>query len=126
MFKFTFNAKYFMLFLLLFLVEVSIALWVQDRFIRPYLGDFLVVILLYTFVMSWVKANPYAVAIGVLFFAFAIEMAQYYDLITFLGWQHVRLAVVVLGSSFAVEDLVAYVLGVAFVMSLVFFTSTKE
>ena len=34
---------------IIFLVEVCIALFVRDRFIRPYVGDMLVVVLIYTF-----------------------------------------------------------------------------
>ena len=36
---FRFRLNYFLVFLLLFLVEVCIALFVRDRFVRPYLGD---------------------------------------------------------------------------------------
>jgi hypothetical protein len=44
---FTFKLKLFITFLLLFLVEVGIALWVDDAIIRPFFGDFLAVIALF-------------------------------------------------------------------------------
>ena len=34
---------YLAAFVILFLIEAAIALWVHDRFIRPYIGDVLVV-----------------------------------------------------------------------------------
>ena len=40
--------------LVIFLVEFLIARYVHDSFIRPYVGDVLVVILLYTFVRIFV------------------------------------------------------------------------
>ncbi|MFT5385169.1 MAG: hypothetical protein ACI81W_002574, partial [Saprospiraceae bacterium] len=36
----------------LFLIEVGIAVFIQDRIIRPYIGDLLVVILIYCFIRS--------------------------------------------------------------------------
>jgi len=42
-----FNKKFFLLTVFLFIVELYIGFFVQDDFIRPYGGDFLVVILIY-------------------------------------------------------------------------------
>ena len=46
-----FRRSYFSFFVLLFIIEVLIALFVNDRLIRPYVGDFLVVILIYCFIL---------------------------------------------------------------------------
>ena len=37
-------------FAVLFLIEGAIAIWVHDRFVRPYMGDVLVAVLVYCFV----------------------------------------------------------------------------
>ena len=121
-----FNKNYFLLFILLFFIEVLIALFVHDNFIRPYFGDVLVVILIYTFVMSFIKASKVQVAIVVLLFAFGIEMAQYFNFVALLGLQQSKLAKVVLGSSFAVEDLICYVVGIAFVLGMEYFFNRKK
>lgn len=42
---------YFAACMVLLIIEIFIAVWVRDKFVRPYLGDFLVVILIYTFLM---------------------------------------------------------------------------
>ena len=46
---FRFHLKYFLIFISIFIVEVSIALFIKDNFIRPYFGDFLVIFLVYYF-----------------------------------------------------------------------------
>lgn len=112
----TFNKKYFLVFLLVFVTEVLIALYVHDNFVRPYLGDVLVVILIYCFVKSFVKVNVWTAAVGVLLFAFAVEFAQYLNLVEVLGWQESKLARTVIGTSFSWLDLLTYVIGIGVVL----------
>ena len=109
---FQFNRNYFVITILLLLLEIAIALYVHDNFIRPYFGDFLVVILLYCFLKSFVKVSVWVAAALVLLFSFAIESAQYLNLVEKLGLQHSKIAKVVLGNSFAWMDLLAYTLGI--------------
>lgn len=115
---FSFHRGYFLATFILFILEVLIALFVQDRFIRPYVGDVLVVMLLYCFVRTWWRAPVWPLALAVLAFAFFIETMQYYDLVGRLGLQDSPLAVVVLGNSFAWEDLVAYTAGITLVIAV--------
>ena len=42
----------FILFMIFLAIEVLIALYVHDDFVRPYLGDVLVVVVLYFFVSA--------------------------------------------------------------------------
>ena len=115
---FQFNRNYFILTILLFLIETAIALYLHDNFIRPYFGDFLVVILLYCFVKSFVNVSVWVAAGLVLLFSFAIEIAQYFNAVEKLGLQHYKIAKVVLGNSFAWMDLLAYILGILTVISI--------
>ncbi|MGZ9735678.1 ribosomal maturation YjgA family protein [Flavobacterium sp. GNP002] len=115
---FQFNRNYFILTILLFLIETAIALYLHDNFIRPYFGDFLVVILLYCFVKSFVNVSVWVAACLVLLFSFAIEIAQYFNMVEKLGLQHYKVAKVVLGNSFAWMDLLAYILGILTVISI--------
>ena len=116
--RFTFRARYFIIALVLFITEVLIALYVHDEIIRPYIGDFLVVILLYCFVKSFVNIPVKPAAINVLLFSFLIETGQYFHLLSLLGLEHSNLAKVVLGNSFAWTDLLMYVLGIVVVMMI--------
>ena len=119
----TFNKSYFLAAVVLFIVEVLIALYVHDQIVRPYIGDFLVVILLYCFVRTFLDANTFKIAVGVLIFAYLIEFLQYLDLIAFLGLQKSRLANVVLGNYFEWIDIVAYTLGIG---AVIVFESVKK
>jgi hypothetical protein len=115
---FQFNRNYFILTILLFLIETAIALYLHDNFIRPYFGDFLVVMLLYCFLKSFINLSVWVAAGLVLLFSFAIEIAQYFNMVEKLGLQHSKIARVVLGNSFAWMDLLAYVLGILAVISI--------
>jgi hypothetical protein len=112
----TFNKKYFIIALLLFFIEVLIALYVHDRIIRPYIGDVLVVILIYCFIKSFLKLPVLPVASAVLIFAFMVETLQYFKIVEVLGLQHIKLARIIIGTSFAWMDMLTYIAGIAIVL----------
>lgn len=109
--KFRLDLKSFLCFLLIFVIEVIIALFVKDSIIRPYGGDILVVILMYYFFKSFVKMNPLPLALGVLLFAYAVEIGQYFNLVEILNMQDNPIMRIVIGSSFSWGDMVCYTLG---------------
>ena len=111
-----FNLKYFVFTILLFITEVIIAVYVHDSFVRPYIGDVLVVILIYCFFLSFLKLPKLKVAISTLLFAFVVETLQYFNFVQILGLQHSKLANIIIGNSFAWADMVAYVAGIIIVV----------
>lgn len=111
-----FNRRYFILTILLFIVEIFIALYVRDNFIRPYLGDVLVVILIYCFVKSFVKLPVLTVAISTLVFSFIVEFLQLINVIELLGLENSKIAQIVIGTSFSWFDLLAYLIGILLVI----------
>ena len=111
-----FNKTYFIIMVILFLIEVAIALFIKDQFIRPYLGDVLVVILIYCFVKSLVKISVHKAALGVLLFVFGIEILQYFKLVEKMKLQHNTVAKTVIGTSFSWEDMLAYIAGILIVI----------
>lgn len=113
---FRFNKTYCLLAIGLFIIEVLIAAYVDDAIIRPYIGDLLVVILLYAFVQAFTTFAVLPVAIGVLLFAYLIEILQYFQLVDRLGLGQYKLARIVIGSTFQWIDLVAYTAGIAIVL----------
>ena len=113
---FTFCARYFSLASILLVVEVMIAVYVHDAFVRPYIGDFLVIILLYCMLKSFFNISVIRAVEAVVLFAFIIEILQYFHLITLLHLQHSALAKVVLGSSFSWIDLLVYTAGAATIL----------
>jgi hypothetical protein len=112
----TFKKHYFAWASLIFLIEVLIALFVHDQFVRPYVGDVLVVILLYCFIRAFLNFSVSAVAFFVLAFSFTLEFLQYFNLVGMLGLQNSKIARTVIGTSFAWYDLVAYSVGIAIVL----------
>ncbi|MFV5695176.1 DUF2809 domain-containing protein [Flavobacterium sp. LB3P122] len=114
----TFNKKYFGFAILFFLIEVLIALFVNDRFVRPYLGDVLVVILIYCFLKSFLKLPVLTVALFVLIFSFAIEFLQFLNIVEKLHLEKSKIARTVIGTSFSWIDLLTYIAGIAIVIAV--------
>lgn len=112
----TFNSSYFVLFTLLLTVELLIGTCMHDAFFRPYGGDFLVVLLLYCLIRSFINIPVVKSAIGTLIFSYTVEISQYFHLVKLLGMQHSRLALLILGNSFSFSDLLCYTLGILLVL----------
>ncbi|MHA6279038.1 ribosomal maturation YjgA family protein [Salinimicrobium sp. CAU 1759] len=106
-----FNFKYFLTALLLLFTLVLIAVFVSDSFIRPYGGDFLVIIFLYCLLQSFFKIPVKNAIFGVLLFSFLIEGLQYFRFIYLLDLQDNVIASAVLGSHFEWLDMLVYSLG---------------
>ena len=114
---------YFLGFILLFIIEVCIALYLHDTIIRPFVGDMLVVLLVYCFVMTVLlltttRIKITIVALSVLVFAFCVEALQATELLQTLDLSENKLASVILGSTFDWLDLVAYIIGTLFIILL--------
>lgn len=107
---FQFNKYYFLYFILLLAIEYSLLF--TKGFIRHTFGDFLVVILIYCFVMSFLKSNYKRVAFGVLIFSYTIELIQLTNLLQYLHLEESKAAKIVLGNTFSILDLVAYTFGI--------------
>jgi hypothetical protein len=115
---FQFHKTYFLLAALLFLTEVFIAAYLHDTIIRPYGGDFLVVILIYCFVKSFLNTPVIATSVAVLLFYYLIETLQFFNVVDLLGLGKSTIARIVIGTSFAWTDLLAYTLGILLVLAI--------
>lgn len=96
---------------ILFAVEVAIALFVRDAFIRPYVGDVLAVALVYTVLRAITPLTMIPAIAVALTIALAIEIAQGLNLLVALGLHDNQLARIVLGGAFDWFDLEAYISG---------------
>lgn len=112
----TFSIKYFSITVLIFAIETLIALFVNDNFIRPYLGDLLIVILLYCFVKSFLNLPVLTAAILVLIFSFLIEFLQLINLVHKLHLENSKIAITIIGTSFSWIDLLMYSVGIAIIL----------
>jgi len=120
---FRLHKGYLLFAIVLLLVEIVIGFFVHDRFVRPYVGDFLVVILLYCFVKSFFILPINTAAILVLLFAYAVEVAQFFHLVQLLGLDNNKFAKTIIGSSFEWSDMLAYTLGISFILLIERFIS---
>jgi hypothetical protein len=116
--SFTFNVKYLLLTLILFLVELGIALFIRDTVVRPFIGDALVVVLIYCGLRIFLNVNYRTLAFGVLVFACTIEILQYFDYVRWLGLEQNRVLSVALGRTFEWLDFAAYFAGFLLVLAV--------
>ena len=107
-----FDLTYFVSTIALLLIEILISKYLNDPFIRPYFGDFLVVILIYCFVKSFFNTPVFPTLIAVLLFSYFIEALQYFNIVNKLGLQHSSLARTIIGTSAEWTDIVAYTCGI--------------
>ncbi|WP_338874577.1 DUF2809 domain-containing protein [Spirosoma sp. SC4-14] len=107
-----FNRYYFFWVILLLAVEILIAQFAHDPIIRPYVGDLLVVILVYCFIKSFIPIPVRKAALAALLFAYAIECLQYFQVIRWLGLEDSKLARTLIGTYFEWIDMLAYTIGI--------------
>lgn len=125
--KLQFSLKYLLLTVFIFLVEVLIATKLSHIFfVRAYLGDAIVVMLLYTFVKSFVKVNNEKLILGILIFSFLIEFAQYFNIAEKLGFRPGSLMYIVIGNSFSWIDNLCYAIGCLILYLIVRMTKTEN
>jgi hypothetical protein len=106
----TFNIQFFVWSFLLLSTEILIALFGKG-FLRHFVGDFLVVVLIYCFIRIFFKAkNDFKLISSIFIFSISIELLQILKLPKVL---HVKSPVMetILGSTFDWLDLLAYFLG---------------
>ncbi len=99
---------------LLLLAEILIAtVFARVVFVRSYLGDALVTMLLYHLVKTFYPARPLPLALTVFLFACLVEFAQYFHLADALGLAPGSLGSLLIGASFSWLDILMYLLGCA-------------
>lgn len=113
---FKLNKNYFFITIILLIIEMFIALFIHDRIVRPYIGDILVVILIFCFIKSFVNIKSLRIAVSVLVFAYFVELLQYLNLLDRLNLKGNKIAITLLGGSFDWIDLVNYTLGIIIIL----------
>jgi len=104
---------YFLIFFGLLATEIVIALFVNDAFVRPYVGDMLVTLLLCCLCRVIVPNNVRLLPVYVFIFAAAVEIGQYFDLVALLDLENNRILSIALGRTFSWLDIGCYAGGCA-------------
>ena len=105
------NIKYFIAFIVLFIIEVVIALFINDKIIRPYIGDILIIVLMYTFIKSFIKKEIRFLPIYLFVFAAFIEIIQYINILGIIGLENNKVLKIIIGSTFDIKDILCYLIG---------------
>lgn len=124
--RFRFSIPYFIWTIILFLTELYIGFYVHDAIVRPFIGDLLVVILIYTFVQTFFKLPVLKTAAAVLLFSFFVEWLQYVKIVEILGLDHSRFFRIIIGTSFEWIDIGMYMAGIGFVLIAEYLFKSKE
>lgn len=117
MMKVLFKKRYFIPFLLVLVCEIAIAIFHFHRFVRGFLGDVLVIPLLYFLLRAFLTITHKSTIYVVLGFAFIVEILQLFKLSEIMNINSEVLETI-LGNTFDWKDLLAYGLG-AFCIHLV-------
>lgn len=102
---------YALIFFSIMLIEILIALFLKDGFIRAYGGDILVTVLICAGVRIIFPRGVRLLPLWVFLFAAAVEVAQYFDIVSILGLSHIKFFRLLIGSTFSVADLFCYLAG---------------
>lgn len=122
--KLQFNSTYLKLALLFFIIEIIIAQ--TTGFVRHTIGDYIVVMLLYTLLRSFIKTSTNTMCIITIFIAYAVETLQLTNFLEFFNLKNSYTANIIFGNTFSITDLVAYTLGVATILYTEFLIKNRK
>jgi hypothetical protein len=102
---------YAALFALLLFAEILIGVYVHDNFVRPYIGDVLVTILICCLLRIFIPKGIPPLPIYVFIFATLVEVAQYFEIVKILGVENNAFLCTIIGTSFSFIDILCYGVG---------------
>lgn len=99
------------LFIICLLIEILIAVFIHDNFIRPYVGDILVIITIYFSVKIFYTKKTNVMPIYIFLFATFVEGLQYINIVSLLSLQNNKILSIIIGSTFDIKDIICYGIG---------------
>ena len=125
--NFKFYYKSFLIAIFIFVVEVLIATELKNIFfVRAYLGDVFVVMLMYYFIKAFFDFNPTKLIVGIFIFSCLIEFVQYFHFGELLGFKDTRIVMIMLGNSFSWIDILCYFAGCAVIFLFIILDGNKD
>ena len=103
--------RYFIALLVLLAVEVVIALFVHDRFIRPYVGDIIVVAVVYCCFRILIPRGAPLMPLYATAFAVLVEILQLFNIADLMGLGADSALRIIIGSTYDFIDIVCYCIG---------------
>ncbi len=102
---------YAVMFLIVLTIEILIALFAHDNFIRPYVGDMLVTVLICSLARFLIPEKIKIMPILVFVFSAIVEIGQYFDFVKKIGLDDNAFISTLLGRTFSFADLICYAIG---------------
>lgn len=99
---------YIFTFIILTAAEVLIALYVHGSFVRPYIGDVLVMGVLYCLIRSFLPDGIRLLPLWLFLVGILAEVLQYFNLSYVLSLQDNVFIRILLGSTFDLKDIACY------------------
>ena len=103
--------KYLLLSMLLFIIELIIAIYLHDNIIRAHVGDVLVVVLIYCIIRIFIVKEIKLLPLYVFAFAVFVEIMQFFDIVSILHLQNIAIMRIIIGSTFDWADILCYFTG---------------
>ena len=97
-------------FLILTGIEILIALFVHDNIVRPFVGDVIVVAVIYYFIRVFFPVGQKYLLLYIFIFSVAVEFSQLLRIADFIGGDS-RFLRILLGTSFSFIDILCYAAG---------------
>lgn len=101
---------YIIIFIILLLIEILIALFSHGGFIRNYVGDIIVVWVLYTLIRIIIPKKVKLLPLWILIFSIFVEFMQYIKIVDIFGIENLILRTII-GTSFSWVDILCYFVG---------------
>lgn len=105
------NFKYLAAFLITFFIEVIIALFIKNNFVRGFIGDVLVMVLMYCFIKIFISKEIKLLPLYLFIFATSVEAAQYFNIVEKLNLQDSKFFRIIIGTTFDINDILCYFAG---------------
>ena len=102
---------YLTAFLLILCTEIFIGAFVRDDFVRPYVGDVLVVVLIYCALRVIFPTGLKILPLYVFIFACGVELMQLVDVVALLGIPSDSVLSIIIGRTFSLPDIICYAMG---------------
>ncbi len=117
---------YFIGLIVLLALESLIAIYVHDQFIRPYIGDILVVIVIYCMIKVIVTKRHIWIPLWIFIFAVFIEVLQYLNVVEILGLGDNKFFKIIIGATFDWKDIICYGIGCFLIATYEWFIRRKN
>ena len=112
--------------IVLLALESLIAIYVHDQFIRPYIGDILVVIVIYCMIKVIITKRHILMPVWIFIFSVCIEVLQYLKVVEILGLGDNKFFKIIIGATFDWKDIICYGIGCFLIALYEWFIRRKD